>query len=297
MTISPPLKSTSPVPDSNTLAAEYWRTDIIDIHPGSINVRGYPIQDLIGAVSFPKMIWLMLRGELPDDAQASLLEAALVASVDHGPHAPSIAISRMAVSCGLPLNGAMASAINALDDVHGGAGQQAVELYQDVEHAMQAGRPLDDAVEYCVDAFISSKGKYLPGFGHRFHPVDPRAAPLLAMVEQAAAKGVVKGHYVAIARGIERLLQQRKQRPIPMNIDGATAVIYAELGFAPELARGIFCLSRAVGILSHAWEQTGRQERNKGPMPRQMPYRYSGVAERHLASDEQVIPTALNPSA
>ncbi|HMC48348.1 MAG TPA: citrate/2-methylcitrate synthase, partial [Caballeronia sp.] len=82
--------------DAATLAADYWSTSIIDIHPGSINVRGFPIQELIGAVSFPQMIWLMLRGELPDKAQASLFEAALVASVDHGPHAPSIAISRMA---------------------------------------------------------------------------------------------------------------------------------------------------------------------------------------------------------
>lgn len=39
-----------------------------------------------------------------------------------------------------------------------------------------------------------------------------------------------------------------------MNIDGATA-----LGFTPPMARGIFCLSRALGILSHAWEQTGRK--------------------------------------
>jgi len=61
-----------------------------------------------------------------------------------------------------------------------------------------------------------------------------------------------------------------------------TAVIYAELGFPAELARGVFCLSRAVGILAHAWEQRGRNERNKGPLPRQIPYRYTGEAERQL---------------
>ncbi|MGI4985242.1 MAG: citryl-CoA lyase [Janthinobacterium lividum] len=271
-------------PDVATLAADYWRTSIIDIHPGSIRVRGYPIQELIGQVSFPKMIWLMVRGELPDDEQAALLEAALVASVDHGPHAPSIAIAQMAVSCGLPLNGAMASAINVLDDVHGGAGQQAVELYQTIDRDIAAGASLEAAVARGVDAHIARQGKYLPGFGHRFHPVDPRVAPLLAMADAAAARGVVPGRYAAIARGVEALLTHRKARPIPMNIDGATAVIYAELGFAPELARGIFCLSRAVGILSHAWEQTGRAERNKGPMPRQMAYRYDGPAERHLAA-------------
>ncbi|HEY1610202.1 MAG TPA: citryl-CoA lyase [Paraburkholderia sp.] len=273
--------------DFATLAADYWSTSIIDIHPGSIKVRGYPIEELIGAVSFPQMIWLMLRGELPNDGEARLLEAALVASVDHGPHAPSIAISRMAVSCGLPLNGAMASALNTLDDVHGGAGQQAVELFHAIGHAQSQGATLAEAVEQEVDAFNATRGKYLPGFGHRFHPVDPRAGRLLKMVDEAAAEGVVSGRYAAMARGVEALLKARKGRTIPMNIDGATGVIYAELGFAPELARGIFCLSRAVGILSHAWEQRGRAERNKGPMPRQMPYRYTGAAERHLDGEPQ----------
>ncbi|MEJ6813098.1 MAG: citrate/2-methylcitrate synthase, partial [Octadecabacter sp.] len=50
-------------------------------------------------------------------------------------------------------------------------------------------------------------------------------------------------------------------------LDGTTAVIYAELGFAPPLARGLFCLSRSVGILAHAWEQTQQGGRNKGQTP------------------------------
>lgn len=271
--------------DLAALCADYWSTSIIDIHPGSIAVRGYPIQELIGRVSFPQMIWLMLRGDLPSDDQAALLEAALVASVDHGPHAPSIAISRMATSCGLPLNGAMASALNALDDVHGGAGQQAVELYASIGALLEAGKGLDEAVEAGVDAFIAAHGKYLPGFGHRFHPVDPRAGRLLEMVDARVETGVITGRYALIARGIEALLKKRKDRPVPMNIDGVTAVIYAELGFAPELARGVFCLSRAVGILAHAWEQRGRGERNKGPMPRQLAYAYTGPERRHLNDD------------
>ncbi|MDQ7978171.1 citryl-CoA lyase [Paraburkholderia sp. SARCC-3016] len=273
--------------DFATLAADYWSTSIVDIHPGSIGIRGYPIQDLIGAISFPQMIWLMLRGDLPSDGQARLLEAALVASVDHGPHAPSIAISRMAVSCGLPLNGAMASALNTLDDVHGGAGQQAVELFHAIERTEAQGATLEEAVEKEVDAFNAAHGKYLPGFGHRFHPIDPRAGRLLHLVDAAAADKIVSGRYATIARGVEALLEARKGRTIPMNIDGATGVIYAELGFEPELARGIFCLSRAVGILSHAWEQRGRAERNKGPMPRQMPYRYTGAPARHLDGEKQ----------
>lgn len=262
--------------------AQYWRTAIIDMKPGSIKFSGYPVQELIGAVSFPQMIWLLLKGELPGIGEAKLLEAALVASVDHGPHAPSIATARIAVSCGLPLNGAMASAVNLLDDSHGGAGEQCAELYLQIKALTQSGLSLQEAVGQVLDAFTARSGKYVPGFGHRFHPVDPRAGKLLTLVDEAAAQGVVSGHFANIGRALEAEIQARKGRLIPMNIDGVTAVIYTELGFPPPLSRGIFCLSRSVGILAHAWEQMGRPERNKGPIPRQFSYLYTGPQERHL---------------
>lgn len=265
--------------DRETIA-NYWRTAIADIAPGRIAFRGYPIEQLIGAASFPAMIWLMLRGNLPEPAQEKLLEAALVASVDHGPHAPSIAISRMAISCGLPLNGALASAINTLDDVHGGAGEQALQLYDDFLARHEAGAGEDEAARGTIDAYIAVNGKYLPGFGHRFHPVDPRSGRLLSLVDASIGQGGITGRYAAAARAIEQCLEMRKGRLIPINIDGATAVIYGELGFAAPLARGVFCLSRSVGILAHAWEQKSRGERNKGPIPRSFDYRYEGPERR-----------------
>jgi citrate synthase len=60
----------------------------------------------------------------------------------------------------------------------------------------------------------------------------------------------------------------------------AVAVIYAELGFPPPLSRGLFCLSRSVGILAHAWEQTQQGGRNKGPLPRQFIWTYDGPPPR-----------------
>jgi citrate synthase len=263
-------------------ASDWWSTAIIDIEPGKIRVRGYPIQELIGTLRFPDMVWLMLRGEVPEPAQSRLLEAALVAAVDHGPHAPSIAIARMAVTCGLPLNGAMASAVNALDDVHGGAGQQCMALFDAVAAAAGDGEASAELIAAEVDRFTAEHGKIIPGFGHRWHGVDPRAVRLLALVREAEAAGVVRGRFARIAEGIERLLTARKGRPIPMNIDGATAVIYSELGFAPALGRGIFILSRSVGILAHAWEQTQQGGRIKGPMSPEIPYRYTGPAPRTL---------------
>ncbi|HEY0993602.1 MAG TPA: citryl-CoA lyase [Kofleriaceae bacterium] len=257
----------------------WWTTDIIDIRPGEIALRGYPIEELIGNVSFPDMVYLLLRGELPERSQAELLEAALVASVDHGPQAPAIAIARMAVTCGLPVNGAMASAINVLDDIHGGAGQQCMELYREV--AAEAGE--DDparAAAAVVQRRREGGTRYFPGFGHRFHPVDPRTPRLFTLLDAAAKAGAISGRFIRIGRAIEAALGKHRARPVPMNIDGVTAVVYSELGFEPELGRGIFILARALGILAHAWEEKQLGARLKGPMPRDIPYRYSGKPRR-----------------
>ena len=150
-----------------------------------------PIQELIGNVGFVDTIWLMLRGELPSRAQAALLEAALVASVDHGPQAPSIAIARMATTCGARINGAMASAINVLDDIHGGPGQQCMELYLEIDAEAERGRATSTRRSAsCSQRRRDAGVAYIPGFGHRFHPLDPRTPRLLSLVDGAAADGV-----------------------------------------------------------------------------------------------------------
>ena len=269
--------------DAERLTREWWRTGIIDMSPGVIRFRGYAIEELVGRISFAQMIWLMTRGELPSRAQGELLEAALTAGVDHGPQAPSIAIARMAATCGVGLNNAVASALNVLGDVHGGAGEQTVELFQAIAERIARGDGESAAVQAALADFNARHGKFIPGYGHRFHPVDPRAPRLLELVDAAARDGTVDGRFARIGRAVEAALAERKGgKRIPMNIDGATAVIYAELGFPAPLARGLFCLSRAVGILAHAWEQTLQGGRNKGPMPRQVLPTYDGPAPRPL---------------
>jgi citrate synthase len=268
---------------------DWWETAITDIAPGSIRVRGYAIEDLIGTISFPAMIWLMLRGELPNKRQADLLGSVLVAGVDHGPQAPSIAIARMAMSCGLPLNGAMASAVNALGDVHGGAGQQCMDLLSDIAKRAATGN-LDQAATAGLEAFRAKHGRFIPGFGHRFHAVDPRAARLSDLIREAGRHGVVKGRYLSIAETVQMQLAKGKKAGPPLNVDGITAVLLLELGFPAELGRGIFILSRSVGICAHAFEQSQRGERIKGPTPPGFGFRYEGVPPRELPDDVKANP-------
>jgi citrate synthase len=246
--------------------ADWWATGISRIEPDVIELRGHPIQELLSNTSFVGMIWLLLRGDLPNPGQERLLEVAMASSVDHGPHAPSIAVARIAVTCGIGLNNAVASGVNTLGDVHGGAGEQCMEMLAEVARRIEDGTPPDRAASSVVDEWLT-RSRYLPGFGHRIHTVDPRRDPLLGHVEAAVAAGVVNGTYLGAAKAIEEHLATGRSRPVPINVDGCTAVVYGELGFAPPLARGLFVLSRSVGILAHAWEEIGQGRRNKGPMP------------------------------
>lgn len=271
--------------DIQSEVEDWWRTEIISMRPNEIRFRGYAIEDLIGNIGFTEMIWLMLRGELPTKGESDLMEAALMSGVDHSAQAPSIAMARIAATCGVGLNNAMASALNVLGDSHGGAGEQAVELYGLISKHVAAGTEINLAVAEEIDRFQSTGDRYIPGFGHRFHTADPRSPRLLELVDNAAAAGDVSGEFAEIGRAIESELHRRKGRPITMNIDGATAVIYAELGFAAPLARGIFCLSRSVGILAHAWEQSQQGVRNKGPIPRRMLPTYDGPSPRKLVPE------------
>ena len=277
-----------PATHNPTTPQDWWSTAIIDMKPGMIRYRGYAIEELIGRVSFAEMVYLLTRGELPDPAAAKLLEAALVAAVDHGPQAPSIAAARMAITCGVGINNAMASAINMLGDVHGGAGEQCVTLYNAIAARMGSDVISDERLAEAARAemklLVEAGIRYIPGFGHRFHPRDPRAPRLLELVDVAAAAGAVSGRFAAIGRAVEAELAAQKGQAVPMNIDGATGVIFAELGFPPPLCRGLFVLSRAVGALAHAFEEMQSGERNKGPIPRHLTWTYTGPPARTLGA-------------
>ena len=97
------------------------------------------------------------------------------------------------------------------------------------------------------------------------------------------------GRFADIGRAVEDAISAGRTRRVPMNVDGATAVIYCELGLTPELGRGVFILARSVGILAHASEQMTQSGRIKGPMPKSIGYTYTGPARRSvpLADDER----------
>ena len=169
----------------------------------------------------------------------------------------------MAATCGVGLNNAMASGVNVLGDSHGGAGQQCVELLTEIREPSDGRRAGRRRRRVLAD--WRARSRYLPGFGHRFHPVDPRRDPLLSLVDERRRGRRRRRATTCAPRW--RWSGLTGCAPVPMNIDGATAVIYAELGFAAAAGPRAVRAQPRVGILAHAWEETQQGRRNKGPIP------------------------------
>ena len=71
-----------------------WETSICKVVSNDdeeeIIVRGHKLSELIGSITFADVMFLMLQSRLPSDAERNVLDALLVASVEHGIAPPSM---------------------------------------------------------------------------------------------------------------------------------------------------------------------------------------------------------------
>ena len=257
------------------MADTAWATAITSIRPNEIRVRGYRLDELMGRVSFGEAVYLALRGELPGVAVGRLVEAMLVASIDHGVTPPSTLAVRNAASTGAPLNACIAAGALAVNRHHGGAVEDCMRLLARGTGMVKAGESAAAAAQALI-AEERAAGRRLPGFGHRIHSDDPRSHRLL----QLAAETGAAGPHVAVAEAIVRELAAGG-KALPLNVDGAIAALLADLGFHPDLANGFFILSRTAGWMAQVLEERQREK----PMRRidQGAAAYDGAAPRDLA--------------
>ena len=97
------------------MADNTWKTSLTNIEPNKITVRGYPIDKLMGNVSFSQAIYLMLKGELPSENVGKMMDAMFVSSIDHGVTPPSTLSALTVASTGAAFNAALATGILSIN--------------------------------------------------------------------------------------------------------------------------------------------------------------------------------------
>src|SRR6185369_9056768 len=154
-----------------------WPTALTSISPNSILIRGYAVDEMMGRLSFADAVYLLLMGELPSPAIGRMLNAVLVSSLDHGVTPPSTLAARNVATTGAPLKDCVAAGILAFGPHHGGDIESCMRFLDGGLTLMRGGESLKQAADAIVTECVAQKVEP-PGFGHRFHARDPRAARL-----------------------------------------------------------------------------------------------------------------------
>src|SRR5712664_3169965 len=257
---------------------ERWQTALTAIAPNKILIRGYPVDEMMGRLGFAEAVYLLLMGELPTPSIGKMLNAVLVSSVDHGVTPPSTLAARNVATSGAPLKDCVAAGILAFGPHHGGDIESCMRFLDSGLTLVRGGKTLMQAAEAIVQECVTQR-EVPPGFGHRFHTRDPRAARLFQM----ALELELEGEHVRMLRATEGVLEARKDaigRHLPVNVDGAIAAVCADLGFAYELGNAIFLISRLPGLIAHAHEERTRQPPMRQIDPKD--HDYDGAAQDRL---------------
>jgi citrate synthase len=255
---------------------EIWKTAITKIEPNKVLLRGYRIDELIGQVTFAQAVFLAIKGELPSEREARMIDAMLVSSIDHGVTPPSCLAARTISSAGSPLNAALAGGILAISKNHGGAIEDSMKVFQEAVKQKKEMHKTQEEVAGIIVKEYKEKNKRLPGFGHRIHTEDPRSVKLF----QIASNLGIEGEYVGMAKAIEEAMRKSGGKRLPINVDGAIAALLCEIKFPPELGNAFFMLARLPGLVAHVHEEQTRMKPMRYIDPKE--HEYDGYPERKI---------------
>jgi citrate synthase len=207
----------------------------------------------------------MLKGEMPDEFDAHVLDVALILQADHELNASTFT-ARVVAGTLADMYSAVTAAVGALSGpLHGGANTAIMKILLEIGD-------VDRVESYVSDAL--SKKKKIMGFGHAVYKTeDPRATHLRRFSkEMGERKGDSK--WYEITAMLESIMKREKN--LLPNVDAYSASTYYMMGIPLDLYTPIFAISRISGWTAHILEQYADNKlirpRAEYVGPRNVPY-------------------------
>lgn len=222
-------------------------------HPtrDAVTVRGFDLAgELIGQVSSTDLLFVELRARLPEPAERDALDAVLVALTEHG-LTPTAVVARL-TDLGAPgaLQGAVAAGLLGAGDRFLGALDGAARLLQ--QWPDTDGEAADEAHARRVVDEHRAQGTRVPGLGHPLHTDgDPRTGALFAVADRLDLDEVPRRRLEHLRAAAEATARRR----LPINVDGASAVLLTQIGLPWSICRGIALVARAAGLVGHLLDE------------------------------------------
>lgn len=241
-----------PAPPSD----DWVRSSIGHSDADSITVCGHDITELMGAVPFPDLAFLLVARRLPTGAESRVFNAVLVSLTDHGLTPTALAARLTYTGAPEAIQGAIAAGLLGGGSVFLGPTEDTARFL----HAVVVGSAIDDqtpaeALLEAARAAVTTQrqtGQRVPGLGHPIHKVtDPRVPRLYQLAEECG----LLGPHLRLLEAVADAYAEAAGRRLPINGAGAAGAALADLGLPPELARGFALLARTAGLIGHLAEE------------------------------------------
>ena len=186
----------------------------------------------------------MLKGEMPDEFDAHVLDVALILQADHELNASTFT-ARVVAGTLADMYSCVTAGLGALSGpLHGGANTAVMKMLLEIG-------AVDRVESYIKDAL--AKKKKIMGFGHAvYRTEDPRATHLRQFSkEMGERKGDTK--WYDMTAKVEATMKSEKG--LLPNVDCYSASTYYMMGIPLDLYTPIFAISRISGWTAHILEQ------------------------------------------
>ena len=223
-------------------------TSIASHSADDVFIRGRSLcKDLIGQRSFTEVMYFQILGRMPNPDQTALIDACLVALMEHG-LTPSVLSARLTYSSAPEaLQGAVAAGLLGVGSRFVGSMEGCAALLKRIVTAKDGE---SEAKRIAVEHRTARAP--MPGFGHPTHkPDDPRAQRLLEL----ARSRTVAGQHVAAIETLSGAVDAVYGRHITINATGAIAAVLSDCGVPAEIARGFGLIARCAGLVGHLYEE------------------------------------------
>jgi len=229
-------------------APEAPTTRIATERPDDVIIRGKSLcRDLIGKFGFTEMILWQVLGREPDKGDTAVVDACLVALMEHGLTPSAVAARLVYSSAPEALQAAVAAGLAGVGSVFAGSMEGCAALLARVVAAPDAA-----AEAKRIAAEHKAARRPVPGFGHPTHkPDDPRTPRLFAVAREHGRAG----RHLAAVEELGRAVDAAVGRHLTINATGAIAAVLGDIGVPAEIMRGFALISRCAGLVGHLHEE------------------------------------------
>jgi citrate synthase len=238
-------------------APEWLHTSLGHSTADSIVVRGRDLVELMGAMPFSDLAFLLAAGRTPTERESTLFDAVLVSLADHGLTPTALAARLTYTGAPESLQGAVAAGLLGGGSVFLGPVEDTARFLEDALGNVPTDRRTDDATlqEAAAEAVNGARraGRRIPGLGHPIHKeTDPRVPRLYRIARDCELVGA----HLRLLEYVAEAQRKESGKALPINGAGAAGAALADLGFAPFIARGFALLARTAGLIGHLAEES-----------------------------------------